>query len=461
MRKTNLNCMFAALCAFSTAGVAAQQDTPATSERAVVTRQQGLATTRVTTPNGSITVYLPDDMRAGDTISGTVVAEPNGNTDTERHENMDRLQGIVVDVAGTKSTAKNPAIRFVIPAAATTAALVVRDGKGAVLYSAEPTPVTDSTGARPFPAPDPIPNTKSGSSVRGFNPNGPEPYRRKDPPPTVQSGKTNKSPNDNGPEPYRLFSPNPAAFRLPLSTQAGRPIPITGPFDGDASNTSATYGGRPAEILAESPRQAIVRTENLGPGQHDLRVTDQGRTVSGACNCLTLRLSAPKTTLKRGERTTISVKVEGLAGLPDEAFPLQCTLRNTTPEVINLNGSDTASWRLTPKNAGTDGACTFTANATGIRAGTFTLAAEVSSMQARGPGLAAVIDMKKIKTEKNLEGYSEQDLTDTLKDLRDRKQFDKDHGNEYQDWLKKKINLVKKALKDYHGIEAPDDPIDD
>src|SRR5947207_6115089 len=43
----------------------------------------GLNISTFTTPQGVIKVNLPDDMAAGDTISGTVTEEPNGKNDAE------------------------------------------------------------------------------------------------------------------------------------------------------------------------------------------------------------------------------------------------------------------------------------------------------------------------------------------------------------------------------------------
>src|SRR5215470_20128516 len=51
----------------------------------------GLCTASFTTPQGIIRVNLPDDMAAGDTISGTVTTEPTGQNDAERAQNLTEL----------------------------------------------------------------------------------------------------------------------------------------------------------------------------------------------------------------------------------------------------------------------------------------------------------------------------------------------------------------------------------
>ena len=59
----------------------------------------GLITTRFDTLEGTVSVNLPDDVAAGDTISGTVIAEPKGATKDEQAKNEDTLNGYVVEVA--------------------------------------------------------------------------------------------------------------------------------------------------------------------------------------------------------------------------------------------------------------------------------------------------------------------------------------------------------------------------
>lgn len=63
----------------------------------------GTSTTTFETPKGKIKVYLPDDMTAGDMISGTVVSEPSGKNEKEKERNADELQGYVVEFANQKS----------------------------------------------------------------------------------------------------------------------------------------------------------------------------------------------------------------------------------------------------------------------------------------------------------------------------------------------------------------------
>src|SRR4030095_10948701 len=63
----------------------------------------GLKIATFTTPYGTIKVNLPDDMAAGDTISGTVTAEATGQTDAERAQNLAELKRHVLVVDGRQT----------------------------------------------------------------------------------------------------------------------------------------------------------------------------------------------------------------------------------------------------------------------------------------------------------------------------------------------------------------------
>src|SRR5687768_13884466 len=67
------------------------------------------------TQHGNIKVYLPDDMRAGDTISGTLVTEPKGKTPEETAKNKSELENYklrlgseTVSVTEAQFTVKTP-----------------------------------------------------------------------------------------------------------------------------------------------------------------------------------------------------------------------------------------------------------------------------------------------------------------------------------------------------------------
>src|SRR6185295_5625345 len=63
----------------------------------------GLYVTTFTTPQGKIYVNLPDDMAAGDVISGTVTTEATGQNDAERAQNLAELKRHVLVVEGQET----------------------------------------------------------------------------------------------------------------------------------------------------------------------------------------------------------------------------------------------------------------------------------------------------------------------------------------------------------------------
>src|SRR5580765_9046320 len=63
----------------------------------------GLYITTFTTPQGVIKVNLPNDMAAGDTVSGSIYAEPTGKNETERRQNLEELNRYVIDLVGQET----------------------------------------------------------------------------------------------------------------------------------------------------------------------------------------------------------------------------------------------------------------------------------------------------------------------------------------------------------------------
>jgi hypothetical protein len=211
----------------------------------------GLCTTTITTPSGRLSVYLPDDLATGDTLSGTVVAEPAGRDDEERQANGSRLSGYVVAVEDGDSP----------------------PGGGIVTTTLGPAPrirVWDSSGT-------PIDSVAL---------------------PNVQ------------PAP-----PPPPSFEVPPFAQVGDPLVVPGPFDGRTDGSGVLVAGVPVQVLAESPRGVVVRMPRDVVGPTELVVDEGGRTLRGPLRVVAVNLSAPKLNLTRGEGTELKVEVSGLDGL--------------------------------------------------------------------------------------------------------------------------------------------------
>ena len=62
-----------------------------------ISSEKGLTTATFQVPEGKIKIYLPDDLRTGDIISGTVVAEPDGKNEKQIKKNADKLVKYIID----------------------------------------------------------------------------------------------------------------------------------------------------------------------------------------------------------------------------------------------------------------------------------------------------------------------------------------------------------------------------
>jgi hypothetical protein len=85
-------------------------------------------------------------------------------------------------------------------------------------------------------------------------------------------------------------------------------------------------------------------------GPVTVSVNDGGRSVTGNTNVIGLSLSAPRTTLARGERTQVTLRVVGLQGLQT---PLDVALW-ASPSV-SLQGGNTQIVAIDPASANSAG----------------------------------------------------------------------------------------------------------
>jgi hypothetical protein len=274
----------------------------------------GLRVTPISVPEGTIRVYLPDDIAAGDTISGTVVAEPAGNTDAERSANSSTLDGYVIDVAAKKVSVAQHALTFIIPVASATAGLVIR--------------------------------RSNGREVQRIS----VPVRAQQP----AFGRV----------------PLPNDFRFPQIVASGQPFPINGPFGGDFAKSSLVIGGQPATKIAESPRTLIAAPASNVTGRTSYQLNENGVAVTAPCNVVSLKLTAPKTQLRKGEHTAVHVQISGLDGIREPA-PLRIV--NLTPGVVTLAGGPTQELNVGPGDVRPDGTYATDREITALVAGSFSI----------------------------------------------------------------------------------------
>jgi hypothetical protein len=290
------------------------------------TRQDGgIYTATLQTRQGTVKVNLPGDMAAGDTISGTVIAEPAGKTDKDKQQNAGVLEGYVIELEKQKFPVSGGVIQRVHLVPAVSAPLLILfDSKGKQI-AVTPIVVLPSAPAAP------------------------------------------------------------STVNLPALGQTGRPLQIPGPFDGNSANTKAKIGGTDAKVIAESPRQLVVETPRNVVGPTEIKVTENGSATTGPFRNLKIDLTAPKTSLLKGESTELHVQVSGLEGITQ---PIPIQLQNQSPSTVNLAGGNTQTIPIQPSQVTTGGIFNSTRVLTGVQNGSFNITATVitSSGSTHTPG---------------------------------------------------------------------------
>jgi len=296
----------------------------------------GLHTTIFETPEGKIKVNLPDDMAAGDTISGTVIAEPAGTTLEEKERNSDELNGYVVEVEAKDKPVKEASVKTKLL-------------RGVVI------PTVLAGGVTTL-----ILKDKTGQSVSATEV------------PVLPKAPELKHPS----------VPTSDDFQLPSVGQAGRPIVVTGPFDGDTATTGVKIGGKGLRVLAESPRKVVAESPREIVGPTEIEVKEGNIVARNKFNNLRVTLSAPKRSLIRGERTILTAKVDGLQAIPSETFPIPFEMTNQSPEIVRFEeGTGHQIYEyITENSVSPEGTFTFSTNATGIQPGAFNVTARVSAL---------------------------------------------------------------------------------
>ena len=256
---------------------------PASITRAqTITSQKGLTTAVFPTQYGNVKVLLPDDVRPGDMISGTVVAEPKGNNARQLEKNLAELIKYTVNLDGNKYAlgAKPETFKW----------LVHQD--------------------RQVTAP-----------LELLNVTGVKAHELK-----MQIGSAeNNTPASSG-------------CAIPSHALTDAPCKITGNFDGDASNTKCTLNNQPMQVLAESPRQCQVQYPQNANGIQTIQVSENGqekctRQISG----VNMQVTSGDLNLRKGQNTYIDVKLTGLQNLPDTAL---LTITNVTPNIVTMTNGN-------------------------------------------------------------------------------------------------------------------------
>jgi len=271
---------------------------------------------------GAIYVNLPRDVAPGDRASATVNPVPAGGAEKDVKKQREELHRYGVQIGGARAPASERVRTFTVP----------RDA------SAVPIALVDRRGER------------------------------------VAEVQATVGP----------ASPVPAGYAVPEVGQGGAPVRIAGPFDGDLSNSSARIGGKDADAIAESPRELLLRGPQEGSAETAVEVRERGAVVtSGTYRNVGVRLAADATTLRSGQRTTLTVTVTGVEGLR-ETLPVRLT--NRSPSVVRMEGGDEQTLCVRPDEVGNTGTWTAKRGLTGVRLGGFSIGTEVRQPRPHAEG---------------------------------------------------------------------------
>lgn len=309
----------------------------------VMNDRDGMTVVSVATSSGNIQAFLPEYLVAGQKISGTVIAQPTGINPEMFSESSSRLQGMVLEVNG-KPVKPNNKFDWVIPATAGLATLVLKDGSGNVL-SSQTVPILPEAPVMP-----PIPGG--------------------------------------------------APFDIPPICESGKPISIVGNFNPETP-TNVTIGGVNVPVLVESPQGITTWCPPSVVGSTEITIKDGDNEYTKQINALKLDVSASKTQLMSGETTQVNIVLSGCKDLPKEAFPIEMTVANNTPEnagiiqfVSSVGGmimtnidilvdSPSFSVQITPDMVDATGNASFTATLQGKEPGVFEILCDVDVAKAK------------------------------------------------------------------------------
>lgn len=115
-----------------------------------------------------------------------------------------------------------------------------------------------------------------------------------------------------------------------------------GGFRGDADANRVTMNGDRSLVVASSPECLVVLpSPRATPGAAKLAVNSPGNDRNATTTLISLQFEAPQTAPVPGQRSELTVHVEG------SDAPLNMTIQNETPGVLEFLGGDTQEVRTT------------------------------------------------------------------------------------------------------------------
>jgi hypothetical protein len=284
-----------------------------------ISSQKGLTTVVFNLKEGKMKILLPDYIRPGDHISGTILMEPSGKNKEARNKSLKELLKKNIRIGQTTGPFQN----------ADSFQKTIQDTREFYHFN--------TTVHLPF-------------AVSLFISDGKEMQQ------PINLKTTDLFPVQSG-------CSNPSHV---LNNSA---LNINGPFDGNASNTKCTINNKPVEVIAESPRQSIIQMPDVQTGKQQISISENGKIIcTSEINTVELLVTAGKTNLLRGERSFIQVTIKGLEQIKDTATLI---INNKSTDVITLTPFQTQTIFLVPDSFMNRGTYNKQFEITGVSPGSF------------------------------------------------------------------------------------------
>ncbi len=284
---------FIALVLISATIVCVAQDKESNADSQItstIKKASGVETVEFDTLVGKVEVNFPDDMSDTDTISGTVLVEPKGETKQEIAQNEDTLRGYVIEIEKTQEIPDPPPPAKTPPKYPPTCPPQNQTRK--YPPTCPPGSMTKNSGEFPGSTGQPpcvyvVPGCR-GSFTAGI-PKGCGGVKV-----VVKNG--NGAPVCSLPVPTKPIPPKaPPGCKFPPSCTSGGPLCIPGKTDGRSCTSTVKVNGQTCEPICESPRQIVAQTPPGLNGPCTVTVTECGQTTRGTVKMLpTCSFPTPK-----------------------------------------------------------------------------------------------------------------------------------------------------------------------
>lgn len=245
-----------------------------------VSTDETLTTVSFATTHGVIRVNFPNDIHAGDTISGIIQIQSKGTSKSSKRRYEKKLNQYIVNVGDYEAYVRIGTYRLKVPKDASNLSIGLSNYKGKLLGSE---------------------NIK------------------------VMAAAQSKVPTE---------------YKSSKCVEANQPIKIKGEFTGDYRLTKVEANGRPGLILAESPRSIVFLSPDNIIGEMKVDVKEGKKKYTAKLFALSVSTSMVTRSIARGKSHSLLVR---LSGMNTEGPSVMVKLRNLTPSIVNLEGGDVQS----------------------------------------------------------------------------------------------------------------------